>query len=60
MILIIYQVLMMKEQAAENPLDSLMFTVASLEEEEERNQEIWEVLVMMVPLFMLSSLREEI
>ena len=43
---------MMKEQAAENPLDSLMSMVVFLEEEEERNQEIWEVLVMMVLLFM--------
>ena len=54
MILIIYQVQTMKEQEAENPLDSLMFMVVSLEEKEERNQEIWEMMVMMVPLFMLS------
>ena len=42
----------MKKQKAENLLDSLMSIVVSLEEKKERNQEIWEVLVMMVLLFM--------
>jgi len=42
----------MKKQKAGNLLDSLMSIVVSLEEKEEKNQEIWEVLVMMVLLFM--------
>jgi len=42
----------MKKQKAGNLLDSLMSIVVSLEEKEGKNQEIWEVLVMMVLLFM--------
>jgi len=48
----------MKKQEAGNPLDSLMSMVVSLEEKKDRNQEIWEESVMMVPLFMLSSLKQ--